>query len=261
MTPYIKDVSPYQFSRFLDELMEGLHMPVRKIGPSSYTNTGYIPSSKGSRVQRSESMLEQQFFTLLDYDRRVRGYQAQPFKIRWRAPNGRWRDYTPDVIVSYTEEAQAQEPWLKPTVYEVKTRKELSAKWSELRPKFRAAFAWARRYGCRFKIITDTEIRTPYLENVEHFMHYRCFRLGQQPDAGAKQLRILKALLEGQGDTPRAVLESIAVSMQDHAELIPWLWNLITQELVGADLSQPFDMFSPIWITDRGIGAIQVMQS
>ncbi|EMJ4935763.1 hypothetical protein N5C93_01935 [Pseudomonas nitroreducens] len=87
-------------------------MAVRKIGPSSYTNTGYIPNSKGVRVQRTESMLEQQFLSLLDYDNRVRGYQAQPFKIRWRAPNGRWREFTPDVIVSYTADAQAEEPWL-----------------------------------------------------------------------------------------------------------------------------------------------------
>lgn len=260
MRPYTKNVTPYQFPQHLDELMEGLHMAVRKIGPSSYTNTGYIPNSKGVRVQRTESMLEQQFFTLLDYDNRVRGYQAQPFKIRWRAPNGRWREFTPDVIVSYTEAAQVEQPWLKPTVYEVKTRRELAAKWVDLRPKFQAAFRWAKDYGCRFKIITDTEIRTPYLVNVEHFMHYRSFRLGEQPDAGKMQRLLLEALYEGKQGSPRDVLAYITNDKMDQARLSPWLWNLVTLELVGADLTQPFNMSSPIWITDRGVITLGVMQ-
>ncbi|MHC5347480.1 TnsA endonuclease N-terminal domain-containing protein [Metapseudomonas furukawaii] len=260
MRPHIRDVSPYQFPQFLDDLLAGLHMPARKIGPSSYTNTGYIPNSKGNRVQRAESLLEQQFLMLLDYDNRVRGYQVQPFKIRWKAPNGRWREFTPDVVVSYTADAQAAEPWLKPTVFEVKTRKELSAKWDDLRPKFRAAVAWAKMYGCRFKIITETEIRTPYLTNVQHFMHFRSFRLGEHPDAGRMQKLLLEALHEEKKATPRGVLECISSNKRDQAELIPWLWNLVTLEMVGADLTQPFNMGSPIWITDRGVVALGVMQ-
>lgn len=260
MHPYIKDVSTRQFPQFLDELLEGLHMPVRKIGPSSFTNTGYIPNSKGSRVQRAESLLEQQFLMLLDYDNRVRGYQVQPFKIRWRASNGRWRDYTPDVVVSYTADAQADEPWLKPTVFEVKTRKELSAKWEDLRPKFRAAVTWAKMYGCRFKIITEAEIRTPYLANVQHFMHYRSFRLGEHPDAGRMQKLLLQALYKEKKGTSRDVLECISGNKRDQAELIPWLWNLVTLEMVGADLTQPFNMGSPIWITERGVTALGVLQ-
>ena len=260
MHPYILDVSPYQFPQFLEDLLEGLHMPARKIGPSSYTNTGYIPSSKGGRVQRAESLLEQEFLTLLDYDSRVKGFQVQPFKINWRAPNGRWRKFTPDVVVSYTADAQLSEPSLKPTVFEVKTQKELSEKAELLQPKFEAVSSWADMYGCRFQIITEAEIRTPYLINVQHFTAYRSFRLGEDPAAGRMQRLLLEALHVGQKRSSKEVLAHVSSNLSDQAKLIPWLWNLVTLELVGTDLTKPFNMGSPIWITDRGVIALGVMQ-
>jgi len=49
-------------------------MPARKIRPSRYSTTGYVPTVKGSKAQDSESSLEQDFFVLLEYDRRVERY-------------------------------------------------------------------------------------------------------------------------------------------------------------------------------------------
>lgn len=226
-------------------------MPSRKIRPSSYTNTGYIPSSKGPRVQQAESLLEQEYLTLLDFDNRVRGFQSQPFSIRWKHPNGRWREYTPDVIVSYTGAAMAAQPWLRTTVVEVKPREVLAAKWDEMKPRFKAAIAWARLYGCRFQIITDKEIRTPYLQNVQHLTHYRCIRLGEHPSAGRYQRLLLQALTPGATDTPRGLLAKVTSDSKMQAEMIPWLWNLITQDLIGVDLSLPLNMASPIWLTTQ----------
>ncbi len=235
-------------------------MPARKIGPSSYSNTGYIPSSKGPRIQRAESMLEQEFLTLLDYDSRVEGFQSQPFTIRWKDSKGRWRDYTPDVVVTYTTAAMAADRSLKTTVVELKLRAELKVKWEELRPKLRAGVSWAKLYGCRFSIVTDKEVRTPYLVNVQHLTHYRSIRLGEHPKAGRFQRKLLGALQEVQIDTPRGLLTRLSSDPVDQGELLPWLWNLVTQNLIGVDLTLPLTMASPIWLTEKGASVLRIMQ-
>lgn len=260
MKSHIKDVSPAQFEGFLADLLEGHIMPARKIGISSYSNTGYIPSTKGPRIQRAESLLEQEFLTLIDYDSRVQGFQSQPFTIRWKDSKGRWRDYTPDLVVTYTAAAMEADPSLKTTVFELKIRAELRAKWEDLKPKLRAGVSWAKLYGCRFSIVTEKEVRTPYLVNVQHLTHYRSIWIGDHPKAGRFQRRLLHALQEVQIDTPRGVLTRLSSDPMDQGELLPWLWNLVTQNLIGVDLTVPLTMASPIWLTEKGALALRIMQ-
>ncbi|WP_447754605.1 TnsA endonuclease N-terminal domain-containing protein [Pseudomonas nicosulfuronedens] len=257
MTPDLQDVSPERFPAFLQDLLEGHIMPARKIRPSSHKNTGYVPSSKGCRVQRTESLLEQEFFTLLDYDRRVAAFQSQPFKIRWKDKLGRLRSYTPDVVVTYSQEAMAADPSLKTTIFEVKPRIKIKQHWEELHPRFRAAVRWAKLYGCRFSIVTEKEIHTPFLANVEHLTAYRTVRLGMPAYGGPMQRILLDALKEGQIETPRSLLLRLSSDPERQAELIPWLWNLVTQNLIGVDLVEPLTMVSPIWITKRGLIALE----
>jgi len=56
---------------------------------------------------------------------------------------------------------------------EVKYRKDLALQWPKLKPKIRAARKYAKNEGWEFKIFTEKEIRTPYLENIRFLWSYR----------------------------------------------------------------------------------------
>lgn len=237
---------------WLRQLIGDADMPARKIRPSRYSVTGYVPTTKGARAQDAESSLEHDFLTLLEYDRRVERYVAQPFTLEWRDTVGAKRHYTPDVIVKYSFRAMRTDPSLRTTVFEVKPRAVLKADWLELKPKFRCAIGWAREFGCRFHLVTEAEIRTPYLANVRFLLDYRSRHLADHADLiGARQHLIARTLSKLGVTTPKALLETMTSDPQQQAELIPWIWNLINQEFIGVDLSRSLTMVSPIWPTEN----------
>lgn len=223
-------------------------MSARKIRPSRYSVTGYVATTKAPGAQEAESSLEHDFLTLLEYDRRVERFRAQPFSIEWRDARRRLRRYTPDVIVKYSFPAMEDEPHLRTTLFEVKPEKLLRRDWAELRPKFRAAIGWAREHDCRFHIVTEREIRTPYLANVRFLLGYRSRFLRDDPGLiGARQRLILDTLSRLKRSTPRELLEAATPDRTLRAELIPWVWNLVNQRLIGVDLAKPLTMASSIW--------------
>lgn len=233
---------------WLQLLVGGADVPARRIRPSRYSVTGYVASTKAPGAQDAESSLEHDFMTLLEYDQRVERYLAQPFTIQWRDEANRQRRYTPDVIVKYSFAAMRDDPHLRTTLFEVKPRAVLRRDWVELRPRFRAAVGWARNHDCRFHIVTEDEIRTPYLTNVRFLLGYRSRFLRDDPHLnGERQHLILETLLRLERTTPRQLLDTITSNTAHQAELIPWIWNLVNQRLVGVDLTQQLTMTSPIW--------------
>ena len=248
-----KDAGQSTFSDvFLDpwlrQLIGECDMPARKIRPSRYSLTGYVPTAKSVRAQDAESSLEHDLLTLLEYDRRVERYVAQPFTIEWRDAAGAKRRYTPAVIVKYSFMAMREDPCLRTTVFGVKLRAVLKADWVELKPKLRSAIGWAREFGCRFHLVTEAEIRTPYLTNVRFLLDYRSRHLSDRSDLiAARQHLIAQTLAELRMTSPKGLLEAITSDFQQRAELIPWIWNLINQEFIGVDLLKPLTMASPIW--------------
>lgn len=237
---------------WLRQLIGEVDMPARKIRPSRYSVTGYAPTSKGAKAQDAESSLEHDFLTLLEYDRRVERYVAQPFTIQWQDSAGAKRRYTPDVIVKYSYMAMREDPYLRTTVFEVKPRAVLKADWLELKPKLRSAIGWAREFGCRFHLVTEAEIRTPYLANARFLLDYRSRHLSDRTDLiGARQHLIARTLEKLGTTTPKGLLDAMGSDLQQRAELIPWIWNLINQEFIGVDLFKPLTMASPIWPTEN----------
>lgn len=235
--------------QWLQHLLGGVDMPGRKIRPSRYSITGYVSTTKAAHAQDAESSLEHDFMTLLEYDRRVERFIAQPFTISWKDEANKRRRYTPDTIVKYSYLAMEQSPSLRTTIFEVKPLAILRRDWAELRPKFKAAIGWARDYGCIFHIVTEREIRTPYLENVRFLLGYRSYLLDDRPGlVGERQHLIRETLARLRVTTPRKLLEEITSDMTLRAELIPWIWNLVNQKLVGVDLNKKLTMASPIWL-------------
>ncbi len=213
----------------------------RQIGPSKVKNTGRVSSSKNDRSAAFESLLERDFLTLLDFDLDVVKFQEQPVTIEYTGGEGERRHYTPDVFVLFRQGSQRQRP--EPTLYEVKPRSVLFSEWATLKPKFRAARRYATGQGWRFKIVTEQEIRGPYLQNVQFL---RQFRGGNEKKLEFSEA-LLNLLLQQSLSTPRALVTTLLQDPMNQARAIRTLWKLVAHHRIGMDLTQPISMESPIW--------------
>lgn len=213
-------------------------MPVRKI-PKSYLNvTGVAAYKKAIGAAEFESTLERDFLTLLEFDPNVISFEVQPVMIEWNDDRGKRRTYTPDTLVHYIDHT------IKPTIFEVKPRNILKRKWADLRPKFKAAVHYAKQHELRFRIITDKEIRTTYLDNARFLLSF--VRRGTQVEAHTDML--VDSLRAQGGSTPAQLISSIFKDQWRQAELLPTLWYLIGTRQIEIDLDQPLNMNTPIRI-------------
>lgn len=206
--------------------------------------TGLVVSRKNDRVTSFESSLERDFFLLLDFDPAVARYEEQPVRIEYVDATGRRRTYIPDVLVYYHDAPGASSD-TQPLLCEVKYRQDLFANLKEYKPKIRAGRTHARRRGWRFKIVTEREIRTPYLDNARFLRPYR--RL----EAGENDTRPLLDTLREMGEAnPKEVLLAVQRDRIKRAELLPILWNLLADGHITADLSRPLTMSTRIRVSD-----------
>lgn len=202
--------------------------------------TGLIASRKNGRMTGFESSLERDFLLLLDFDPKVARYEEQPVRIEYADATGHRCTYTPDVLVYY-HDGPAASADTRPLLCEVKYRDDLFAKWKEYKPKFRAGRAHAREQGWRFQIVTEREVRTPYLDNAKFLRPYRSI------EADENDMRLLLDTLRGMGEAnPESVIAVIHQDRMRRAELLTVLWRLLADGQITADLSQPLTMLTRI---------------
>lgn len=212
-------------------------MPVRKI-PKSYRNvTGISANKKATGQAQFESPLERDFICLLEFSPDVCRYEVQPARIEWTGLNGEPRSYTPDVLVEFRPDLGWQ-PWL----CEVKLRSGIKKDWADLRPKFRRGIRYAKEQGWRFHLMTEVEIRTPYLKNVRFLLPYRRRTVSTQAAD-----TVLQALRELGESTPSSLLQTMTADPWKQAEWLPVIWHLVAWFRIGADLDSELTMASPIW--------------
>jgi hypothetical protein len=216
-------------------------MPVRKIPKNHRSVTGFVASGVNANQAAFESTLERDFMLLVDFDSEVISYEEQPVRIDYLSADGKAHHYTPDILVTYRQIPNSTT--LKPSLLaEIKHRRDLFGHWQELKPKFRAARRYAKERGWNFKIITEVEIRTPYLKNVKFLRQYQRWPINL---AGASLL--LQKVSELRSTDPESLLASVCQDAHDRAHLLPALWRLVAQRKIGADLNQPLTMQSLIW--------------
>lgn len=214
-------------------------MPIRTI-PKNYRNvTGIVASTKAVGPAQFESTLERDFLTLLEFTPEVRHFEVQPVTLTWH-DGERERRYTPDALVFFKRQG-GTEP--TPQLYEVKYRSDLHALWPELRPRLKAGLRFARAQGWRFKLATEVEIRTPYLQNARFLLPF--VRRGPPPTGNMDLLdRTLVALGDADAET---LLQSACRDEWNRARLLPALWYLVGTGQFGADLQSPLTMTSRLW--------------
>ena len=212
-------------------------MAVRKI-PKNYRNvTGISPHRKAISEAAFESTLERDFYDLLEFDTRVARFEVQPIVITWQDHLGKAHKYTPDVLVHFHSHDKRSQ------LIEIKYREELRLKWKEFKPKFKSALRYARSQNWQFKILTEMEIRTPFLENVRFLLPY----LQQKPPLSEQQQLLLSVLGREGGSTPMKLIQTAEADKCVQTSLLAALWYLVAQRTIRADLHTKLTMESELW--------------
>lgn len=220
-------------------------MPVRKIPYCHSSVSGVVPSSKNRRIHEFESSLERDLITIVEFDSNVESFEEQPVRIHYIDEAGKPRHYTPDILVKYRTD-RPPGCWMKPRLCEVKFRVDLWKNWPQLKPKFRAAVRFAAEHGMEFKILTEKEIRTQYLENARFLNRYRNAHI--EPGYIEKLDMILHQLPE---TTPQEIIQLAARDSYHQAQYLFVLWHMVSLGMVGVELTHKLTMQTPIWTTDQ----------
>jgi TnsA endonuclease N terminal/TnsA endonuclease C terminal len=210
-------------------------MAVRRIPIHSRSVTAKVASQRGDTTIRTESELETDFVLLMEGDPNVSRVEAQPVRIDYLDAAGTARHYTPDFLVTFSNE----EP---PLLVEVKYQSELDRKGAQFEDRFAGAGEFARQRGWTFEVYTEADIRGPLLRNLKFLRHYQSPGLsGRYTGSVMAQLRDLRLT------TPRELLTAITPLPDRQAALLPALWHLVALRQVSVDLHEPLTMQSPIW--------------
>ncbi|WP_419812613.1 TnsA endonuclease N-terminal domain-containing protein [Bacterioplanoides sp.] len=199
----------------------------RLIGITNRSVSGAIPD-----IGSYESALERDFMELARFDSGIDSVVPQPLTITYSDSFGIERPYTPDGLVYYREDLR-----IPPLLYEIKYRADLKGQRKQLFPKLRKARSVACRRGWSFKVLTEVEIRTPFLANAKFLWGYKDWKV-EEPMA-EHVLTILDDL--GMAD-PSLLMAALFSHKRDQAKVLPVIWYLIANGRIVCDLDAPLTM-------------------
>lgn len=215
---------------------------IARVIPKNYRNvTGRLASTKNQRLVGFESTLEKDFLLLLEFAPDVSGFDEQPITICYRDAHGQPRRYTPDVLVRFHAPDRPTE------LYEVKYRDDLRQNWAVYRPKFKAAWRYARQQRWRFRWVTEREVRTPRLSNARFLRRFRALN----PPESDRAL-LLSMLAQARATTPEVLLQRCSHDQWQVAQLMTALWFLVATYQIQTDLGRPLTMRSVLHSVDEG---------
>lgn len=185
-----------------------------------------------------ESSLERDWLICLDFDPDVELILEQPFSLNYEIDGSALR-YTPDVLAQYRERNGS----VPVVVFEVKPYEELRAEFAKYRQRFKQMVRHCRERGWRFKIVTERDIRTPYLSNAKFLRKYR--KLTSQTLYKEQLLYSMKALGP---TTPQGLLAMAYLHEEKRMAALTELWRMVAHREINAELDKPLTMQSTIWL-------------
>lgn len=206
-------------------------MSVRKIKKSYISCVGYFKSYKNDKQLAFESILERDFFTVLEFDNNVISYEEQPFQIKYNLKGVSTR-YTPDVLVIYKDSSQK--------VFEVKYQNaidsdpELQYKLTILKEEI------MQQTSLPFEIFTDIQLDTIYLKNC--IFLYKFAFLIENTKIQANIQNALK--LKKEPLSIKTFIEELSPEQSSQLQNLPYLWHVIFKNLSLVNMYQPITMSS-----------------
>lgn len=218
---------------------------VRKIGLRYSSLSGNFFSVKNNKEVQFESSLERDFIYMLEMDWIVESYHEQPVTIHYIDSENKQRTYTPDFLFFWHQQFSSKES--KPVLVEIKYEDDLKRKAFEFEPKFIAAEEFCKLNGYEFKVLTENNIRTDYLENCKFLYKYKKNIF----DHNNYDIQLLiKNMRELGSTTPRELIQVCARDKYKQMELIYYMWYLISKNMIRCLWDYKLTMDSSIWIDE-----------
>lgn len=213
-------------------------MPVRKIKKNYRSVTGHFASLKNGRNVGYESLLERDFFLLLEFDPSVVSYEEQPIALSYRYSNRDIR-YTPDALIHY------KDPQCLPCIYEIKYSDEIKEKKVFLKQKFEQIEAYLVDNDMEFKLFTELDIRTQFLENAK--MIYGAIS-GDILESDQYRMEQIKGTLKNEGKIGISeCMKKLSGNRYERAIYMRFLWHLIFFGHVKIDMNSKITNDTVIW--------------
>ena len=210
----------------------------RKIG-YVYNSVAGDFSFNGLKLVGHESKLEKNFLILASFSSSVVNIIEQPFTILYQH-NNKEREYTPDYLIYFNEDENGFQP--KPLLVEVKPRKVLMERFSEFKPKLKAAFAYCRQENMRFKIYDEQRIYNTSFNNIKFLKRYARLEY-----ANEEAHKIVKYLDKVQESTITEILDFLGVSEQERSLSLGHIYQLLYKKILLTDFSETIDLHTVIW--------------
>ncbi|MDZ4019260.1 hypothetical protein PssiTeo3_26100 [Pseudomonas sichuanensis] len=176
---------------------------------------------------------------IIRFEGEFTSFTPQPLKIEFRNHSRKLERYTPDGLIHFKDDVEGR----KPLLFEIKYREDFRKNWRTLMPKFRAAKKYCASVGWDFEILTEKEIRTPYLSNIKFLWPFKSSPIDQVAAMAMKE--VLEKLPNA---TISSLLHSVAADQRKRALFIAPLWGLIATGSIQCDLSVRLNMMTKIWL-------------
>ncbi len=223
----------------------------REIRPTYGSVTGYVCSLKCGRPVPFESLIERNIILLVETDPRVIRFKEQPLTLFYAGPDGRTRSYTTDLLIYFRDcppllvEVKYTSDLALPADRDPEKEKAKRRKHDALFSKLKVAQEYARRQGWDFCVLTEKHAHRIAVNNA------RVLRRYQRVAVNEKVEQTLLSLLEDlQQTSPRELLAEVG-SASSPLEVLSALWQMYLRGGLGADLTSPIDLDTPLWMVDR----------
>lgn len=208
-------------------------MLIRKIEKSHIAVTGYFSSYKNKRQINFESKLEHDFYLLLEFDETVKSYQEQPFKVYYIYQDKK-RRYTPDTLVNYIDSTQKIFE-VKP-MFKIRNDVELQEKIGLQKQKIK------EEKNLELSIFTDENMNKIYMNNIKIIYNFAFIKVNKEiQDKIRKELLKLNVPIQ-----VKKLLDRLTSTKSDRLKYIPYLWNLVFNNLGCIDFTKKITMASII---------------
>jgi hypothetical protein len=206
--------------------LEPSHVPVRNVTNKSRDNVrGFYSSDKNKCSVACESLLELEACNLFEFSSLVASYKEQPVKIAYFYKD-KWRSYTPDFELRLTDGR---------TIYvEVKPVKKLEN--PQLVDLYAYLAAIIKQDNKDFYILTDVEIRPPFLQS-----NYKFLKYAKRKPITYQEIEFVKDWMISQEEVTFGGLSYFVGCATKSA-------SFIGHGLLETDLSAPISLTSPIVI-------------
>lgn len=221
-------------------------MPVRKIPKNYLLVTGTFSSAKNGKSLGYESLLERDLMILLEFDDTVERFEEQPVKVPLVVNGKKLKPYVPDILIHYlpSESGEAR----RPVLGEVKKSDDLKKNKKKYAPKFEAASRHSEEHGWEWRIFTEKDICTPYLDNLKFLREYH----SAEPDAVLLQ-EVINYLQNARSSvTVESLLKKLCPTEDTTLQIAPAIWNLVATKRITANLEKPLTIKTRLSLSVEG---------